>query len=499
MKRHFLLLLLLIIMVELRPFPTSAAPQAIITVNSLADDETVNGNCTLREALLAAEINFAWDDCAAGSANEPDLIVFAVSGVIHMTLGQFVITSPVIIQGNGRDETIIDANGSSRIFWAEAPLKLEGLTLQNGRASSGGAILVVGSSSVSPFDLLELDNVIIQNNVATAGTGGAIQLSLWNLTIKNSLLQHNSASQRGGALFILLAENTNALIEDSIVRDNTTTAEFGGGIRGYGGALAMTRTLIEGNTSSSHGGGLFYQDGYFALNDSTIRNNVAADGDGGGIRFLNVYALIEGSTISGNRAAQGSGGGIYFSGSFNDAPLFLMTNSTVSGNTAFLGGGLFLNPTEDSATNIRHTTIANNTALSVVGAGGAIFLDPDSNPVFLTRSLISGNSGSPTCYPFGSLYSTGLSLLQDNSCGSHSTDVVGVNPLLGPLANNGGNTQTHALLPGSPVIDLADCITGITVDQRGVMRPQGERCDSGAFEFGGWGTAIYLPLIVRNP
>ncbi len=487
MKHHFLFFLLLIIMVGLRPFPTTAAPQATIVVNSLADDQTVNGNCTLREALLAAELNVVQDGCAAGSAVEPDLIVFAVSGIIHMALGEFMITSPVIIQGNGRDETIIDADGNSRIFMAGAYLKLESLTLQNGNASNGGAIY--------GFLDLYLDNVLIQDSISTF-YGGAISVqTMGELTIKNSLLQRNNASQRGGAIHLNQSSTT---IENSIVRDNNA-GTGGGGITAYGGTLGITRSRIEGNNSDGQGGGVHYGGGYFSLTDSTIGNNVTNLEDGGGIYIWNVNALIEGSTISGNSAAQGSGGGIAFSGSFSAAPQFLMTNSTVSGNTAFLGGGLYLHPTGDNATLIRHTTIANNTALSVLGAGGAIFLDPDSNLVYLTRNIISGNSGAPICYPAGPLESHGFSLLQDNSCGSYPTDLVGVDPLLGPLADNGGPTATHALQPGSPAIDLADCINLIAVDQRGVVRPQGERCDSGAFEFGDLGTAIYLPLIVNTP
>lgn len=277
--------------------------------------------------------------------------------------------------------------------------------------------------------------------------------------------------------------------------------EFGGAIFGIFSSLQITRTLFEDNIGRV-GGGLLLQASSYSLTitDSTIRNNIAnGDGDGGGgIHVMNTNVFIEGSTISGNRAVQGSGGGILFDikGDYS-TPTFLMTNSTISGNTAFLGGGLYLNTAGDSATNIYHTTIANNTALSGLAAGGAIFLEPNSNPVFLRRSIISGNSGFPTCYPFGYLNSVSFSLLQDNSCGSHPTDVVGVDPLLGPLADNGGPTETHALLPDSPAIDLANCIPGIAVDQRGVMRPQGARCDSGAFEFED--LAVYLPLVVRTP
>jgi CSLREA domain-containing protein len=568
--RKFLFLLAAFVVVLLPASTTTAAPQSTITVNSLADDLDLNGNCTLREALRAAALNVAYDGCAAGAAGQPDLIVFSVNGTINLSLGAYYVSSAVIIQGNGRDQTIIDAGGSSGIFLFDRELSnsgsfsLRSLTLQNGRG------VYADTTNTGPYLNLVIDDVVIQDSRCVTNNG-AIDATTGSVTITNSLLQRNCQAINswmagitiedsilkdnfGGAwsaVYIGIGEAviTNSLIEgnvssgpgggvyigdgnltliDSTVRNNSTD-EYGGGLvlegsmggdlliqgstisgnsakRGGGiyflseAEAVITNSLIEGNVSSGPGGGVFIDESILTLIDSTVRNN-STDEYGGGLAVKGLYGdlLIRGSTISGNNAAQGNGGGIYFEG-YYDQPSILITNSTISGNTALFGGGLYLlyqNSPYWAAINF--TTFANNTATAILGAGGAIFLHPDSLPLTLTRSIISGNSGSPTCYPIGSLYSTGMSLLQDNSCGSHSTDVVAANPLLGSLANNGGNTQTHALLPNSPAIDLADCITGITVDQRGVLRPQGASCDSGAFEYGGALPAMYLPLALGRP
>ena len=90
-----------------------------------------------------------------------------------------------------------------------------------------------------------------------------------------------------------------------------------------------------------------------------------------------------------------------------------------------------------------------------------------------------------------------------NTCGlSDTSDQPNTDPLLGPLADNGGDTLTHALLDDSPAIDQGVCVAGIDTDQRGVSRPQSTTCDIGAFEFkpasGAAGNGVYLPIIMRN-
>jgi hypothetical protein len=95
------------------------------------------------------------------------------------------------------------------------------------------------------------------------------------------------------------------------------------------------------------------------------------------------------------------------------------------------------------------------------------------------------------------LTSGGYNLDSGTTCGfSAASDQSNADPLLGPLADNGGDTLTHALPGDSPAVDQGHCMAGITTEQRGVGRPQGATCDIGAFEFGGGG--IYLPIIMRN-
>ena len=139
-----------------------------------------------------------------------------------------------------------------------------------------------------------------------------------------------------------------------------------------------------------------------------------------------------------------------------------------------------------------NTTFSGNNAQST---GGAIRIN--GGTVTLRSSIVSNNSngncsGAPTDGGFNLQFGGGTA----NSCGA---TIATRDPLLAPLGNYGGPTQTFALLPGSPAIDIIPpgtngCGTTINIDQRGVVRPQGNACDIGAFEFR---PPIYLPLIMR--
>ncbi len=524
-----------------------AAPMATITVDSLADEQATDGNCTLREAIQAAATNLAVDGCAAGDQN--DMITFALNGVIPLALGEFTINAPLTIQGNGRAETVIDAGGASALFYVDGvSLSLQSLTLQNGFSEDGGAVEVGGDTGAGA---LELDDIVIQDSVAQAD-GGALALPGKRARIFNSLFQRNSAS-RGGAIFAtgneLLLDNTvlgdnqalsgsgGALycdecdldIKFSQLEDNNAVAVQGGAIfcrdcvgeirsstltdnvaHLGGGAVLFTisgdypgegvqivRSLIAGNSSvQGNGGGIFCQCD-LTLTDSTVRANTAQAGNGGGLYAQQALLEVDGSTINGNFAPQGSGGGVHYQVEGAER-LFLLYNSTISGNNALLGGGLSLDAAGETQATIRYATITGNTATAATDAGGAIYVDPAGNPLVISRNIISGNVGSPTCYPAGDAVSNGSNVLEDSSCGAHPADKLGVDPRLGPLADNGGFTETHALLPISPAIDAAVCFDLILVDQRGVARPQNESCDSGAYEFegrSGWKT--YLPVALN--
>jgi len=148
------------------------------------------------------------------------------------------------------------------------------------------------------------------------------------------------------------------------------------------------------------------------------------------------------------------------------------------------GGGLY-NYRNTSV--LTFTTIASNTAASGGGgvhrAGGAVLLQD----TIVAYNGTSCNAG---------LTSKGHNLESGHTCGlGASGDMTDTDPLLGPLATEGGSL-VHPLLTGSPAIDHGVCIAGITTDQRGAKRPYGAACDIGAYERVGW--MVYLPLVLRQ-
>ena len=156
-----------------------------------------------------------------------------------------------------------------------------------------------------------------------------------------------------------------------------------------------------------------------------------------------------------------------------------LVNVTISGNRARFGAGVGL--TEGSLS-IVNVTVSDNMATE---EGGGLFRDEAFGAIEFVNSIVAGNWApvGPDCS--WNVLSGGHSVLGDETgCGyvQGVNDLVGVDPMLGPLRDNGGPTFTHALLPGSPAIDAADGSAAPSTDQRGVIRPQAEACDIGAFE-----------------
>lgn len=246
------------------------------------------------------------------------------------------------------------------------------------------------------------------------------------------------------------------------------------------GSVTLLETTISDNTARTSGGGI-HNDGTLELLQSTIRDNLVIDGAGGGIVNTGTFTSKQ-STISGN-STPGAGGAMYNPG---DAT---MGNSTISGNEADgTGGGL---QSDESAT-LTNVTITANTATRSAGSpepslGGGIFLDKGT--VTLANTIVVKQLRGTDC--FGTMTSNGHNLDSDLTCAQAGTDRTAPDPGLGPLANNGGPTETHALLIGSPAIDHGDntiCAADPVnnVDQRSIPRPLNGglslTCDIGAFE-----------------
>ena len=192
---------------------------------------------------------------------------------------------------------------------------------------------------------------------------------------------------------------------------------------------------------------------------------------------------LTGSTVSGNTSTGDYGGGIV-----NDLSTLLVNNSTISGNTAISGGGI--SNLVDSNVTLNNVTITANSATAM--SGGGIF---SAGTLKVGNSLIAGNSSTSAPDCDGILISEGHNLLGSSASCSGPTDgingdLVGspaspLDPQLGLLQGNGGATKTHALLDSSPAIDAGKPSSCTATDQRGIARPQGARCDIGAYEFDG--------------
>ncbi len=247
----------------------------------------------------------------------------------------------------------------------------------------------------------------------------------------------------------------------------------GGGILNLGGIVTINNAVIADNFAKLGGGGIEQSGPKLTITNSTIKGNSAGDLDGGAIQNYDDLT-VSNCTISGN-AAFSSGGGIA-----NRAKLFL-SNSTISNNSVVngIGGGIYHDGT---VLTIHNSTIAGNTASM---GGGGIYLTLAA-AAEVHNTVIAQNTGfNPDV--FGNLGSTGFNLIGNGSGGSgyHTTDLLDVDPLLGPLADNGGPTLTHALLAGSPAIDAGDNTDAPEWDQRGPRFPRivNGTIDIGAFEF----------------
>ena len=288
---------------------------------------------------------------------------------------------------------------------------------------------------------------------------------------------------------LFVEKDTVVFIERLTIRHGKPSVpeERGGGIMNFG-TLTLRNCIVTANVAN--GGGGINNSGALTLINSTVSNNTAAEvrppgmgcGGGGGIKSGGESLTLINSTISNNQAGvheRGWGGGVHVG--CNCTAVF--TNSTISGNKAVVdGGGVRVRGT----LRLVNSTISSNAA----GTGGGLYV---VGRLEYANTIIANNGGGncvlDSSYGFnfqgeGSIGMNSNNLVETASC---DADYSG-DPMLGPLADNGGDTWTHALLPGSPAIDVISAIScPLPIDQRWMPRlvvqtSPDTPCDIGAFE-----------------
>ena len=333
-------------------------------------------------------------------------------------------------------------------------------------SNSGGDVVISGGA--------------FTGNHARSG-GGLSNEGGGTLAVTGTRFYDNIADEHGGG--ILIQSGAIRMVDIDVARNVADSPEEGGGGISYAGdklvsvgeSAAIEDSRIHDNKSKGPGGGVDSRgDGPLALETTSITGNTASIG--GGINHVGDATLnVNRSTLSGNFAE--SGGGVFSDGDGEST----VENSTVSTNRAGqFGGGLLVS----SRLTLRHSTVAGNSAASgggVNNGGGDLVGD---GTVFLANTIVANSPIGGNCA--GRMTSLGGNVDSADTCQLRETsDQPGTDPRLGALANNGGPTQTHALLAGSPAQERAVC-TELEpcppVDQRGVARPLFDGADAGAYE-----------------
>lgn len=413
------------------------------------------------------------------------------------------VKTDAVIDGGGR--VTFDGGKAVRLVWVNSYVNLtvRGLTFQHGLAVSNGSTdhgEGVAINGLWRSNLTIEDSKFIKNKsiAYSFDYGGAVRLHEGTLIIRRSEFFKNKVKGdgSGGAVFGMLS---NVDISDTTFIKNKSIG-YGGAFYNDGtlmhtenGYIRFTRVNFTGNKGRGQGGAVFnflygnpngdlHQPGAsLTVTDTAFIDNViTSDGGsalGGGLRIGNGPAVLTNVLFANNRAAQQ--GGALWTGEVTGATL---TNVTMTGNTAEYGGALTIG--SSGKFEIVNSTIAYNQAVQ----GGGVWNSDNAN-VRVRNTIIAHNTATN---PWDLKHNCGFPLKDgggviefpradgtsnDPNC---ANDAAFVDPLLLPLADNGGRFATHALTASSPAVNAGRNDVCPATDARGL--PRDSQCDIGAFE-----------------
>jgi CSLREA domain-containing protein len=526
-------------MLVLQPAAATAPAQAgtTIQVSTETDEMVVNGACSLREAITAANSDTAVDTCPAGSGAD---IIELPAGVYALAIagqadddnlsGDLDVLSPLAIVGAGSDSTIIDGSLLDRVFHVDATaetVSISAVAIQNGR--TGDADNLPGGGGVLNYATLTLTDVVVENNGSggyNSYQGGGI-LNYGALTLLRVSILDNWAEIDGiggGLLNRGQVEMTDSLVSGNHTWD--AAAIF----NPVGATATITNTRVENNSGANWGCGIV-SNGSLILEDSFISQNDCPQGSGlminaGSATVRNVQIANNSAELGGGLLVQGgevtvTGSAFYLNQgngvTIMDGDLSIQ-NSTISGNQ-FVGNGAGL-AAGGGTTQLVNVTLTEN------GIRPDGFVDSDGGGIAVTggyvtvrNTIVAGNHDltpdivvPDVSIISGTLLSEGYNLIGvgNPQFDEAEGDQVGSMeaPLqagLSPLADHGGLTPTHDLLPQSPAVDAGDPLNCPPVDQRGYPRPVDGNldslavCDVGAVETSLSSSEAAEPILLYLP
>ncbi len=436
MKFKFVNSLIMVLTLMVLTFSTSGVTPAF-AATLIVTNNADSGAGSLRDTLAIASAGdtITFDPSLAGQT-----IALASTLMLDrdVTIDGSALTTQVTISG----DTTGDGTGDVQVFNIDsnATVNLNSLTITKGSAIFGAGIYNQG--------VLTVTNSVFSDNIATYDAGAILNYSK-TLTVIDSTFSNNIAQNQDAGAISNYWSNAILTVTHSTFIGNKAPNGSGGAIGGGGGNVLDT----------------------FTLTDSTFINNTAHSG---GAIALGREATVTNSTFSGNSATNGSGGAIYV---WMGTPT--VANSTFYNNSAAAdGGGLY---SFYSTVTVINNTFSDNSAAN----GGGI---ANLGTLNFSNNIVANSTSGDDCYNINTINTNLNNVVEDGTCSENSLNFKIGDPNLDVLADNGGLTQTMALLPGSralgagdAAICTADPVNGL--DQRSAARPQGDvNCDIGAYE-----------------